>query len=195
MYEGKGFEASLTAYDTRFNDKITRVTCVVAGAWCIDEPLSSIGRPPTTYVNVDKARVRGVEASINLKLTNTLRLNATGTLTDSEQLTGANIGAALNDTPKQQASASLNWRPDDRLTAYARAVFRGEEAVTEAQISGNNIVASSYTTVDIGGSYKITPDFTFHAGIQNLLDQRLNYDDYGYIIDPARVWMGVTARF
>jgi outer membrane receptor for ferrienterochelin and colicins len=195
MYEGKGFEASLTAYDTRFNDKITRVTCVVAGAWCIDEPLSSIGRPPTTYVNVDKARVRGVEASINLKLTNTLRLNATGTLTDSEQLTGANIGAALNDTPKQQASASLNWRPDDRLTAYARAVFRGEEAVTEAQISGNNIVASSYTTVDIGGSYKITPDFTFHAGIQNLLDQRLNYDDYGYVIDPARVWMGVTARF
>ena len=195
MYEGKGFEASLTAYDTRFNDKITRVTCVAAGAWCIDEPLSSIGRPPTTYVNVDKARVRGVEASINLKLTNTLRLNATGTLTDSEQLTGANIGAALNDTPKQQASASLNWRPDDRLTAYARAVFRGEEAVTEAQISGNNIVASSYTTVDIGGSYKITPDFTFHAGIQNLLDQRLNYDDYGYVIDPARVWMGVTARF
>lgn len=195
MYEGKGFEASLTVYDTRFNDKITRVTCEVAGAWCIDEPLSSIGRPPTTYVNVDKAKVRGIEATIDIALTGTLRLNATGTLTDSEQLTGANIGSALNDTPKQQASGSLNWRPDDRLTVYARAVFRGEEAVTEAQISGNNIVASSYTTVDLGGSYKVSPAFTFHAGVQNLLDKRIDYDNYGYVIDPARIWMGATARF
>nr|KIS32865.1 TonB-dependent receptor [Novosphingobium sp. P6W] len=195
MYEGDGFQTSLTVYDTRFNDKITRVTCLVAAAWCIDEPLSSIGRPPTTYVNVDKAKVRGIEATIDVKLTQTLRLNATGTLTDSEQLTGTNAGQALNDTPKQQASASLNWRPDDRLSAYVRAVYRGEEAVTEAQISGNNIVASSYTTVDLGGSYKVSPGFTFHAGIQNLLDKRLSYDDYGYVIDPARVWMGVTARF
>ncbi|HUD30674.1 MAG TPA: TonB-dependent receptor [Novosphingobium sp.] len=195
MYEGNGFQASLTAYDTRFNDKITRITCEEAGAWCVDEPLSTIGRPPTTYVNVDKAKVRGIEATVDVKLTNTLRVNATGTLTDSEQLSGANAGAALNDTPKQQASASLNWRPDSRLSAYARAVFRGEEAVTEAQISGNNLIVESYTTVDIGGSYKVSPDFTFHAGVQNLLDKQLDYDEAGYLIDPARVWMGVTARF
>ncbi|WP_232492840.1 TonB-dependent receptor domain-containing protein [Novosphingobium kaempferiae] len=195
MYEGKGFQASLTAYDTRFDDKITRVTCISAGAWCVDEPLSSIGRPPTTYVNVDKAKVRGVEAAIDLNLTRTLRINATGTLTDSEQLTGASAGMALNDTPKQQASASLNWKPDDRLSLYARAVYRGEEAVTEAQISGNNLVVESYTVVDFGGSYKVSPGFTFHAGVQNLFDKRLNYDEAGYMIDPARVWMGVTARF
>ncbi|MFC0205128.1 TonB-dependent receptor domain-containing protein [Novosphingobium soli] len=195
MYEGEGFQASLTAYDTRFNDKITRVTCAEAGAWCVDEPLSSIGRPPTTYVNVDKAKVRGIEATVDIRLTQTLRLNATGTLTDSEQLTGANAGAALNDTPKQQASASLNWRPGRRFSAYARAVFRGEEAVTEAQISGNNLVVESYTTVDVGGSYKVSPSFTFHAGVQNLFDKRLDYDEAGYLIDPARVWMGATARF
>ena len=44
-----------------------------------------------------------------------------------------------------------------------------EEAVTEAQISGNNIVSPDYTVVDMGASYKITPAFTFHAGVQNLL--------------------------
>ncbi len=195
MYEGKGFQASLTAYDTRFNDKITRVTCESAGAWCIDEPLSSIGRPPTTYVNIDKAKVRGVEATIDLNLTRTLRFNATGTLTDSEQLTGTSAGMALNDTPKQQASASLNWKPDNRLSLYARAVYRGEEAVTEAQISGNNLVVESYTTVDLGGSYKLSYGFIFNAGVQNLFDKRLNYDEAGYMIDPARIWMGVTARF
>jgi len=195
MYEGKGFQASLTAYDTRFNDKITRLTCEQAGAWCINEPVSSIGRPPTTYVNVDKAKVRGIEATIDVDLTRTLRATASGTLTDSEQLSGLNAGAALNDTPKQQASASLNWRPDDRLSMYARAVYRGEEAVTEAQISGNNLVVESYTTVDLGGSYKVSPALTFHAGVQNLFDKRLDYEEAGYMIDPARVWMGLTARF
>ena len=195
LFSRGGFNASLTAYDTRFNDKITRVTCEEAGAWCVDEPLSSIGRPPTTYVNVDKAKVRGIEASVDIPLTRALKLNATGTLTDSEQLTGANAGAALNDTPKRQASASLNWKPDARLSAYVRAVYRGEEAVTEAQISGESTVAPDYTVVDIGASYKISPAFTFHAGVQNLLDKRLNYDTAAYMIDPARLWMGVGVRF
>lgn len=195
LYDGGPLEASLAAYDTRFKDKITRITCEEAGAWCVDEPLSSIGRPPTTYVNIDEARVRGIEATVNLWLTQAIRLNATGTLTDSEQLTGAAAGAALNDTPKQQASASLSWRPDDRFSGYLRAVYHGEEAVTEAQISGENVVAASYTTVDIGGFYRISPAFTLHGGVQNLFDKRLAYEDYAYVIDPARFWLGVAARF
>lgn len=189
------FEASFTAYDTRFKDKITRVTCLEAGAWCVDEPLSTIGRPPTTYVNVDEAKIRGLEATIDLPLTNTLRLSATGTLTDSEQLTGANAGAALNDTPRQQASASLNWKPDARLSGYVRAIFRGEEAITEAQISGSNVVAPSYTTFDIGGSFRVSRSASIHAGVQNVFDKRLDYAEAAYVIDPARVWVGVTGRF
>lgn len=195
LFESRQLDGTLTVYDTRYNDKITRVTCVAAGAWCVDEPLSSIGRPPTTYINVDKARIRGIEASVDLTLTQAWRVKATGTITDSEQLTGANAGAALNDTPKQQASVSLNWTPDSRLSAYARAVYRGEEAVTEAQISGESAVAKSYTVVDIGAAYDLRPDLTLHAGVQNLFDKRLNYDQAAYVIDPARVWMGVTARF
>jgi outer membrane receptor for ferrienterochelin and colicins len=195
LFEVPAFQANLTAYDTRFNDKITRVTCEEASAWCMDEPLSSIGRPPTTYVNVDEARIRGVEATIDVRLTPDLRFNTTGTLTDSEQLSGANVGAALNDTPKQQGSASLNWSSGNRASAYVRAIYRGEEAVTEAQISGESIVAASYTTVDIGGSYRLSTQFKLHGGIQNLFDKRLTYDDYAYVIDPARVWLGVTASF
>lgn len=195
LFDGGTVQASLTAYDTRFDDKVTRVTCAQAGAWCVGEPLSSIGRPPTTYINVDRAKVRGVEATIDLRVTRTLRLNATGTLTDSEQLTGAAAGAALNDTPKQQASASINWRPDGALSGYARVIYRGEEAVTEAQPSGNTIVAPGYATVDIGATYRLSPRFQLQGGVQNVLDKRVDYDSFGYVIDPARVWLGVTARF
>ena len=107
----------------------------------------------------------------------------------------ANAGAALNDTPKQQASASLNWRPDARFSGYVRGIFRGEEAITEAQISGNATVAPSYTTVDIGASYTVSPRFTLHGGVQNVLDKRLTFDGFGYVIDPARIWLGIGTRF
>lgn len=195
LFESAAFQSSLAVYDTRFHDKITRVTCVEAGAWCVDEPLSSIGRPPTTYVNVDEARVRGVEATVDISLLPALKFRATGTLTDSEQLSGANIGSALNDTPKQQASVSLNWSPGKRFSSYIRAIFRGEEAVTEAQISGEDIVAASFTTVDVGASYRLSPSLQLHGGVQNLFNKQLSYDEYAYLIDPARVWAGITARF
>lgn len=195
LYTADGFQAGITAYDTRFNDKITRLTCVEAGAWCIDEPLSSLGRPPTTYINVDKARIRGIELTVSLPITEALRLDATGTLTDSEQLTGANAGSALNDTPKQQASTSLNWRPTSRFDSYIRAIYRGEEAVTEAQISGESLVAPAYTTVDVGVAYQVTPSLKLHGGIQNLFDERLDYEESAYVIDGARVWTGISVSF
>lgn len=195
LYTADGFQAGITAYDTRFNDKITRLTCVEAGAWCIDEPLSSLGRPPTTYINVDKARIRGIELTVSLPITEALRLDATGTLTESEQLTGANAGSALNDTPKQQASTSLNWRPTSRFDSYIRAIYRGEEAVTEAQISGESLVAPAYTTVDVGVAYQVTPSLKLHGGIQNLFDERLDYEESAYAIDGARVWTGISVSF
>lgn len=192
----ENLEIGLTAYQTDFEDKILRVTCVEATAWCVDEPLSSIGRPPTTYVNVDEVRIKGLEATLDARLTDSLTLKATGTLTDSEQLTGANAGASLNETPESQGSVALTWRPrNSPFSAYARAIYYGEEAQATAQISGSNIIAPAYTMVDIGGSYDVNDRVTLRAGVQNLFDEEMTYEEFGYVNDRARVWAGVTARF
>ncbi|WP_293612984.1 TonB-dependent receptor [Ponticaulis sp.] len=187
-------QVSATAYQTKFEDRITRVTCESAGAWCIDEPLSSIGRPPTTYVNIDEAEINGLEFTASAELTSTISLDGSVSFTDSEQLTGDNAGAALNDTPEQQGSLSLNWEPTDELNTYVRAVYRGDEAVTEAQISGSNYVTSSYTTVDLGGSYRVAERSELFFGVQNLFNEQLTVDD-GYSIDGTRVWLGMSAGF
>ncbi|MDQ8030183.1 MAG: TonB-dependent receptor [Brevundimonas sp.] len=189
-------EIGLTAYQTDFKDKILRVTCEAATAWCVDEPLSSIGRPPTTYVNIDEVRVRGLEATLDARLTDSLVLKATGTLTDSEQLTGTNAGASLNETPESQGSVALTWRPrSSPFSGYIRAIYYGEEAQATAEISGSNIIAPAYTSVDIGGAWDVTDRVTLRAGVQNLLDHEMTYEEYGYVNDRARVWAGVTARF
>lgn len=189
-------EIGLTAYQTDFKDKILRVTCLAASAWCVDQPLSSIGRPPTTYVNIDEARIRGLEATLDAQLTDDWTLKATGTLTDSEQLSGINKGAALNETPKSQGSLALTYRPaQSRFSGYVRAVYYGEEQQAAIAISGNNIMAPAYTTVDVGGSYNLNQTITLRGGVQNLFDHKMTFAEYGYVNDRARVWAGLTARF
>ena len=189
-------EIGLTAYQTDFKDKILRVTCAEATAWCVDEPLSSIGRPPTTYVNIDEARIQGLEATLDARLNHYITLKATGTLTESEQLSGANKGAALNETPKSQASVALTFNPrHSRLSGFIRAIYYGEEQQAAIAISGSNIMAPGYATVDIGATYKVNDAVSVRAGIQNLFDHEFTYEEYGYVNDRARVWAGLTARF
>ena len=196
-YGDKGeLQLSLTAYQTDFKDKITRVTCLEAKAWCVDEPVSSIGRPPTTFINVDEVRIRGAEATVEMPLNHYITFNGTATWTDSEQLTGANKGAALNETPKVQASAALNFRPQNsKISGYVRAIHYGEEDRAAIAISGSNITAPAYTTLDVGAAYDVNDTVTVRGGIRNLFDHEMTYPEYGYVNDRARVWAGVSARF
>jgi outer membrane receptor for ferrienterochelin and colicins len=41
----------------------------------------------------------------------------------------------------------------------------------------------------------VSPRFALYGGIQNVLDKRLNYNRFGYVIDPARIWLGLGTRF
>jgi len=34
-----------------------------------------------------------------------------------------------------------------------------------------------------------------HAGIYNLFDKTVSYDDYGYVEDGRRLWLGMDVRF
>lgn len=197
IYEvGRDLEIGLTAYQTDFEDKILRVTCVEAGAWCVSEPANSSGRFGTTYINIDEVRIRGLEATLDARLTDSITFKATGTLNDSEQLTGTNAGAALNETPEAQASAALTFRPrNSRVSGYVRAIYYGEEQQAALAISASNIIAPDYVTVDVGGSYIVNDKVTLRAGVQNLFNHEMTYEDYGYVNDKARVWAGLTARF
>lgn len=197
VYEvSRDLEIGLTAYQTDFEDKILRVSCVEAGAWCVSEPANSSGRFGTTYINVDQVRIKGLEATLDARLTDSISLKATGTLNDSEQLTGANAGASLNETPESQASVALTFRPrHSKISGFVRAVYYGEEQQAAIAISSSNIIAPDYTTIDVGGSYEVTDRVTVRAGIQNLFDHEMTYEEYGYVNDRARVWAGLTARF
>jgi len=190
--DGEGMSAGVTLFNNDFKDKITRVACPLTQ--CTDGP-NQFGSDPTTYMNVDKAVSRGVEASLKLPLAADWSMTSSYTFTKSEQKSGQYKGEPLNQLPKHLFTTTVNWQPSDALQAWARVNFRGRESQPTTGPSSDALVAPSYTFVDLGGSYAVNKTVSVYAGIYNLFDKQVAYDDFGYVEDGRRYWLGVGVKF
>ncbi|MGO2281443.1 MAG: TonB-dependent receptor [Vibrio casei] len=47
----------------------------------------------------------------------------------------------------------------------------------------------------MGVSYQLTGNVSVNAAIYNLLDEEVTYDDYGYVEDGRRYWVGMNVGF
>ncbi|MFM9271560.1 ligand-gated channel protein [Halomonas elongata] len=188
-----GMLAGLTFFHTDFEDKITRVGC--PASVCTDGA-NQFGADPTYRLNVDEAETQGVEFSLSTPLADSLDLSTSYTYTDSEQKSGEYKGDPLNQLPKHQVTVSLDWQATERLNQWTRLTYRGEESQpTSGPSRGSSTVAPSYTFVDAGVGYQLTPNATVNVGIYNLFDDDVTYDEYGYIEDGRRAWLGLTVDF
>ena len=190
--DGEGVSAGVTLFNNDFKDKITRVACPLSQ--CTDGP-NQFGSDPTTYMNVDKAVSRGVEASLKLALAADWSMTSSYTFTKSEQKSGQYKGEPLNQLPRHLFTTTVNWQPSDALQAWARVNFRGRESQPTTGPSSDALVAPSYTFVDLGGSYAVNKTVSVYAGIYNLFDKEVAYDDFGYVEDGRRYWLGVGVKF
>lgn len=187
-----GASAGLTLFHTDFDDKITRVTC--PPEVCPGGP-NQFGSDPTYRINVDEAVTQGVEFNLSAPLTATLDFSASYTYTDSEQKSGEYEGEPLTQLPKHLATASLNWQPSERLSPWARLTYRGKESQPTTGPSQSALVAPSYTFVDVGTSYVLAEGTTVNLGVYNLFDEDITYDEYGYVEDGRRYWVGLNLEF
>ena len=187
-----GLNGSLTLFHNDFEDKITRIACPTD--ICNAGP-NQFGSDPTYRVNIDDAVTQGVEASLGTPLTDTLALTASYTFTDSEQKSGEYAGEPLTQLPRHQVAATLDWDVNARLSQWTKVSYRGEESQPTTGPSQSAIVAPSYTFVDAGIGYQLNDSATVNAGIYNLFDERITYDEYGYVDDGRRVWLGLNVAF
>ncbi|WP_413493234.1 ligand-gated channel protein [Morganella psychrotolerans] len=188
---------SLTVFNTDFKDKITEIRRCGTGTdkTCTEkDPDGNAYIFVSDRINVDKANMRGVEAIMNWEMTDTLSLSANYTFTDSEQKSGKFKGKALNKTPKHMANATLDWDTTQDVKSWSRVNFRGK---TSDYLSRTNMASGtgSYATVDIGGSYQMSKDLNFVAGVYNVLDRRIDMDDYGATLDGRRYNIGMNYNF
>ncbi|MDU3569492.1 MAG: ligand-gated channel protein [Serratia marcescens] len=188
----KGVNAGVTVFNTDFKNKITEVRR------CEDTPDCKIGNDVYDFisdrVNVDKANMRGVEATFGWQINKDWKWNTNYTYTSSEQKSGEFQGKALNQMPKHMVNTVLDWRATQDLSLWSRVNFRSK---TSEYLSRTSMAKStpSYTFVDAGLSYQAAKNLQLTGGVYNILDKTVDYDHYNTTLDGRRYTVGMTYNF
>lgn len=161
---------ALTYFDQNYKDLI-EWTSPAPGAW----------QPQ----NVNEATIRGVETGLSYRLTDALRLKADYTYLDTEnKLTGER----LQRRPQDKAGVGAAYSGES-LSLSADALYVGERFDAAVQRD-----LDSYYTVNLGGGFKLTENFSLTARVENLLDDK--HEEAGGYGTPGRAFYGgVKATF
>lgn len=145
-------------------------------------------------MNVDKATIRGVESTFGWRITRDINLTANHTWTHSEQKSGQFSGQPLNKMPKHMFNATLDWQAMPKLGFWSRLNLRGS---TSEYLSRTSMAQGtpSYTQVDSGIRYQAHKQLMITAGIYNLFDKTIDYDDYATVLDGRRYTAGLSYTF
>lgn len=189
----ENFNLSLTTYKTDFKDKIQKSTICDrrAGSTTGDTSCVYYGydyEAISQYENADKAELEGVEISTVYYFSN-VTLKANYTYSKSEITQGNDKGEPLNNYPKHMFNTGIDWKPSADLKLWSKLKYKGETLE-----DGENEIPA-YTFVDVGVNYDLSDNLSIHAGIYNLLDKQITYDEYNKILDGRRYGVGMNVRF
>lgn len=196
-WSAESWTGSLTLFNTGFRDKISEVRrCTDPD----DQPTCHVFPGDEGYkfisdrVNVDRAALRGVEATANWQLRDDISLAANYTYTWSRQKSGDFAGQPLNKIPEHMLNTTLEWTPTDWVSAWSRVNFRGR---TSDYLSRTAMAKGtpSYAFADAGINYSFSRQVSAGLGVYNLLDKRVSYEDYDEVHDGRRYWAQLTVSF
>lgn len=193
----QGWVSSLTLFNTDFKDKISEVRrCTDPNGQpnCHVKPGDQGYKFISDRVNVDRANIRGVEATSTWDINDAMRVSANYTFTYSKQKSGDFAGQPLNKMPKHMANATLNWDTSERLGLWSRVNFRGK---TSDYLSRTSMAKGtpSFTFVDMGMNYKLSKNVDFGVGVYNVLDKHVTDESFGAVYDGRRYWAQMTVGF
>ncbi len=186
-----GLVNSLTFFNTDFKDKITETrrceNCSVTPGGHVYDFISD-------RVNVDRAVIRGVEATSTWQIQDNLRLSANYTYTYSRQKSGKFAGRPLNKMPKHMANATIDWDVNAQWNAWSRMNFRGK---TSEYLSRTSMEEGtpSFAFLDMGVNYKLNKNVSMGLGVYNVFDKRVDNDNFGAVYDGRRYWANLTLGF
>jgi outer membrane receptor for ferrienterochelin and colicins len=187
-----GLQFGLTAYHTRFKNKITTEQICAH-----DTPVSRLptdcgmnapGNPIkwiNQYVNRDAAELNGVEATLDFPVGD-VDVSMNYTYARSKITKGAKVGERFNNLPEHVANLGLDWHATEALTLWGKAQYRSQTYET------NNNRIGSHAIFDVGMEYRINDHFKGTAAVYNIGDKRFDTNDYE---DGRRFWLGLTSSF
>ncbi len=181
---------NVTYFQNDFEDKIMRqpvsATCTETGGV---RPCANLGAyweilgigGLTQPVNIDEAKIQGVEVAGRHEIVTDLAIRANYTYTDSEQKSGPDAGMPLTNTARHMANATLDWTASDAFSAQLTAEMRSKRYRGPDAITGDQTFYRNYTVLHLGAQYRLNDFVTIGGRVNNLLDQ----DFTAYTVDFA----------
>ncbi|ERJ19658.1 Putative outer membrane iron-siderophore receptor protein [Salinisphaera shabanensis E1L3A] len=193
--ETGGLASSLTVFRTDFDNKIQKPIVCDTRAGDAACPFASENYTAIyQYSNVDKAKISGVEFTLEAPITQRLSATSSYTYTESEQETGDNAGLPLSDQPKHRATLGLDWDVTGATRLWSQARYKSDTEQVASR-RGLSISYPSYTLVDAGVSHQLTDELDIYGGIYNLLDKNIAPENYGRLLDGRRFNVGARLSF
>lgn len=200
--QAAGLSGSLTAYKSKFKDKLLRTGRICAQnevcEWGgVTYPAHAFGY--TTMTNVDSAELQGVEWTLDWKIGRDLTYRHSYTYAESEQTSGANAGKPLNDIPEHMFNVSLDWRAAAQWNLWTQLNYRGKTSGRTTNASGsatNDVRYPAYAFLDLGAVYDITKDVKLRFGVYNVANKTVTPEDgFAYVLDGRRYSVALNVRF
>lgn len=143
------------------------------------------GLPIFVPRNVNKARLRGVEASAHARIS-TVRVRANYTLLDAMDL---DQDEELDNRPRHTVNGQIDWNVTRQVSLFTRGQYIGDQKSGDETIEG-------YALFDAGLSYRPYEAFGLTAGILNIADTRTESEDgYFYQERGRTIFLGMNARY
>ncbi|MCQ9616572.1 TonB-dependent receptor [Paenalcaligenes niemegkensis] len=208
---GGAFSGSLTLFHTDFDNKIantgSRQLYYPDGTPVPPDPFT--GNMYSTYFNITKATVRGLELGAGYRLNEQFKLRGNYTYTDSKvKSANATIlgfgypqadGQPLVATPSHMGSLTLDWQPNAAVAVFSTLSYRGRETqIAWGQGGAVNESVGSVTTVDLGANWRVNKALTLSAVAYNITDKVRERDSgsaYSYAEDGRRYWAKLSYQF
>ncbi|MCP3290286.1 siderophore amonabactin TonB-dependent receptor, partial [Aeromonas hydrophila] len=181
-YEAARFGAGLTGFHNDIEDLIQ------SDQW-------GPGYRPTvmTYLNVKKARVKGLELTGWVDVMDDLKLTGNWTMLDSED---KSTGDDLAKTPDHTGNLSLDWQATEIVSTNLAWQYVGSQFIKVPMHNSQALKSDSYQTLDVNTKWKVTPALDFKLGITNLTNTQRDQvaTDADFILEGRTVYAGVDYK-
>jgi vitamin B12 transporter len=139
------------------------------------------------YVNIGRARTRGIEAAGEIKPGERLRMRLAYTRLEALDM---DSGADLQRRPGDLISAVADWSPDARLNVYLSVTYTGERADRDySGFDAWNVTLPAYTLANAAISFRVASGWQAFLRADNLLNAR--YEPiFGYGAPGFRLYAG-----
>ena len=186
---GGAVTAGVTWFRRRTRNQIDFTPCRPDIAVC-----AGGARPFGTYDNIARARASGVEASLDIRPTDQLRINAAYSYVDAENRTpgSPDFGKVLLRRPKSSLILNADYEPSSGFS-LGGTVRQVSDSI-DRDAFGQRVRLDGYVLADLRAALTLTERIELYGRVENLFDAQ--YETVlGYGTPGRAAYAGVRARF